>query len=67
MKQITELTIAGPYEVELIRKIVAQADRSAGRVNAANMRSLNYATRRLNDRATHAGLASTDLHYPGEL
>ena len=67
MHQTTELTIGGPYEIELLRKIVAQYDRSGGRVNTANIRLLNYATRRLNDRAIHVGFGPVDLYYRNEL
>ena len=65
MPRNTQHLIPGRYEVELYRKIVAQYDRR-GILNTANLRSANYATRRLNDRALHQRVPASELIYPAE-
>ena len=57
--------IRGHYEVAiLLRNIVAHYDTYGSTVSDADLRSLNYAARRLNERAIREGIPAALLHYP---
>ena len=62
----TNLT-TGRYEVGiLLRGLVRRFDTYAGTLNTADLRSLNYAAKRLNERAIRNGTPRAQLNYPGE-
>ena len=64
MKRNEDHLITGPYEVgTLLQQIVKHYDTYAGTINDADLRSLNYATERLNTRARLEGIPAAVLHY----